>query len=147
MEGWQSMTDAALDQAKVRAFADRVFEILNVTAQAMFISIGHKTGLITAMSRLPPSTSQQIADAAGLDERYVREWLGGMVVSRTVDYDPAGGTYALPPEHAAVLNEVATRMAGHVQYLPDLLAVEPAILECFRQGGGLAFLAHPGFKK
>src|SRR5689334_1436942 len=119
MEGWPPMSDAALDQAKVRAFVDHIFETLNVSAQAMFISIGHKTGLITAMSRLPPSTSQQIADAAGLNERYVREWLGGMVVSRTVDYDPAAGTYALPPEHALVLTGGATRMASHVQNIPD----------------------------
>jgi hypothetical protein len=32
------------------------------------------------MAELPPSTSEEIARAAALDERYVREWLGGMVV-------------------------------------------------------------------
>jgi len=133
-----------LDQSKVEAFAGRIFEMLNVSARAMFVSMGQKTGLFAVMSRLPPSTSRQIAEAAGLDERYVREWLGGMVVGRVVDYDPSGGTYALPPEHALVLNaRDATRMAGHVQHLPHLFAAEPAILKCFREGGGLPWAEHP----
>lgn len=31
------------------------------------------------MSNLPPSTTDQIDGAAGLNERYVREWLGAVV--------------------------------------------------------------------
>ena len=42
------------------------------------------------MAELPPATSTQIADAAGLNERYVREWLGGVVAGRIVDYDACG---------------------------------------------------------
>src|SRR6516164_4077688 len=97
-----------LDQSKVQAFAGRLFGILNGGGQAVLISIGHQTGLYDTLATLPPSTSEQIAEAAGLNERYVREWLGGMVVSRIVDYAPASRTYALPREHAALL----TRAAG-----------------------------------
>jgi hypothetical protein len=50
------------------------------------ISIGHQTGLYDTMATLAPSTSGQIATAAGLDERYVREWLGAMVTGRVVDH-------------------------------------------------------------
>ncbi|MGQ0593995.1 MAG: hypothetical protein ACT4QB_15525 [Gammaproteobacteria bacterium] len=31
----------------------------------------------------------RIANGAGLNERYVREWLGAVVTGRLVDYDPA----------------------------------------------------------
>jgi 2-polyprenyl-3-methyl-5-hydroxy-6-metoxy-1,4-benzoquinol methylase len=143
----EQMSMMDLDPPQVQAFADHIFDILNVSAQAMFISIGHKTGLITTMSQLPPATSHQIAEAAGLNERYVREWLGGMVVSRIVEYDPTTGAYALPPVHALVLTGKGPQtMADHVQYIPDLLAVEPLILDYFRHGGGLPFSEHPGFK-
>ena len=40
------------------------------------------------MAELPPSTSEEIAKQAGLNERYVREWLGAMVTGRIVNYDP-----------------------------------------------------------
>jgi hypothetical protein len=46
------------------------------------ISLGHRTGLFDLLSALPPSSSLEIARAAGLHERYVREWLGAMVTGR-----------------------------------------------------------------
>ena len=73
------------DQTKAEAFAERMLDILNSGALAVMISIGHRTELFDTMAELPPSTSQQIADAAGLNERYVREWLGAMVTGRLVD--------------------------------------------------------------
>lgn len=141
------MTIEELDQPKVKAFASRIFDVLNYSSQAMFISIGYKTGLIGTMTGRPPSTSEQIAEAAGLNERYVREWLGGMVVSRIVDYDPARCTYVLPPEHAVVLTAADdTKMASHAQNVPVLLSIELALVECFRHGGGVPYSANQGFK-
>ena len=51
----------------------------------------------TPMASLPPSTSTQIAEAAGLNERYVREWLGAMTTGGIVDHDPDQLTFLLPP--------------------------------------------------
>ena len=50
------------------------------------IDIGHRTGLFVAAAR-GPATSEELADRAGLTERYVREWLGAMVTGGIVDYD------------------------------------------------------------
>src|SRR4028118_2227693 len=102
------MTTPDLDQAKAEQFAERMVGVLNEGAIALMTSIGHRTGLFDAMSELPPSTSEQIASAAGLNERYVREWLGAMVVGGTVEHDAESGTYFLPPEHAAWLTRAAT---------------------------------------
>ena len=71
-------------------------------------SLGHRVGLFDAMADMPAAGSQAIAARSGLNERYVREWLGAMVSSGVVDYDPRDGTYALPPEHAAFLTRAAT---------------------------------------
>jgi hypothetical protein len=49
-------------------------------------SIGHRTGLFDVMAGLPFSTSEQIASAVNLNERYVREWLNVMVVGRIVEF-------------------------------------------------------------
>jgi len=40
--------------------------------------------------------------AAGLQERYVREWLGAMATAGIVEYDSGRGGFRLPPEHAAM---------------------------------------------
>jgi 2-polyprenyl-3-methyl-5-hydroxy-6-metoxy-1,4-benzoquinol methylase len=101
------------------------------------------------MAELAPSTSAQIADASGLQERYVREWLGAMVTGRIIEYSPDTETYALPPEHAAVMTRAAgaDNLARTAQYVALLGNVEQAILEAFRRGGGVSYDAYPRFQE
>lgn len=141
------MTKRTLDTARQEAFAARMMEVLNAGATCMLVSIGHRTGLFDTMAPLPPSTSEQIAAAAGLQERYVREWLAGMVVSRVVEYDPESRTYDLPPEHAAFLTRAATpnNLAVYGQYVGVLGGIEDRIIECFRNGGGVPYEAYTRF--
>jgi len=123
------------------AFADRFVEVLNDGALCLMVSVGHRTGLFDTMSRLEPSTSEEIAAAASLNERYVREWLGAMVTGRVVDYDPATGRYSLPPEHAATLTRDAgaDNLAVFAQYIGELGSVESDVVDCFTNGGGVPY--------
>jgi DNA-binding IclR family transcriptional regulator len=98
---------ADLDQTKVDAFTHAMTGILNGGTLALMTSIGQQTRLFETFATLPPSTSRQIADAAGLNERYVREWLNTMATGKIVKYTPESRTYALPAEHAAVLTKAA----------------------------------------
>lgn len=130
------------------AFADRITDVLDAASLALLLSVGHQTGLFDTMaSRSEPATSSQIAEAAGLNERYVREWLGGTTVAGVVDYDPASGTYRLPEHRAAALTRVAgsANLARVAQYIPLLGEVEQQVLACFRQGGGLSYAQYPRF--
>ena len=139
----------SFDQTKADIFADKMLGILNDGALALMISIGHRTGLFDTMAKLPPSTSIAIARAVGLQERYVREWLGAMVTGRIVVYDPATDAYCLPPEHAASLTRAATpnNMAMFMQYIPLLGAVEDGVVRSFREGGGVPYAAFPRFQQ
>ncbi|HET9325270.1 MAG TPA: transcriptional regulator, partial [Candidatus Eisenbacteria bacterium] len=65
-----------IDGAKADAFAGRLMSALNQGAFCLMASIGHRTGLFDAMRDQPPMTSDALAERAGLNERYVREWLG-----------------------------------------------------------------------
>ncbi|MEE6138913.1 class I SAM-dependent methyltransferase [Mycobacterium sp. 050128] len=114
---------------------------------AILLSIGHQTGLLDTMAGLGSATSAQIADAAGLNERYVREWLGGMTTGHVVDYDPGTGTYSLPAHRAAVLTRAAgpDNLALVAMFLPQLGEVEQKIIGCFRAGGGLPYSEFPRF--
>lgn len=136
-----------IDTKKAEAFADRLLGILNSGALALMTSIGHRTGLFDTMSQLPPSTSQQIAEAAGLNERYVREWLGAMTVGGIIGCDPEGPLYSLPQEHAAFLTRVAAadNIAVFAQYIAVLGSVEDRIVECFKNGGGVSYSEYQRF--
>jgi hypothetical protein len=135
------MSTNGFNQQKAEAFAERILDVLNDGSIALMTSIGHRTGLFDTMAELPPSTSEQIAAATGLQERYVREWLGAMVVSRIVEYDPQTATYLIPPEHAASLTRAAApnNMAAFTQYIGLLGSVEDGIVESFRHGGGVSY--------
>lgn len=131
----------ATDQAKAEQFAQSLMGTINHASLAMMLSIGHRTRLFDVMATLPASTSTRIADAAGLDERYVREWLGAMVTSRVVEYDPQEKTYALPPEHAAFLTRAAgsDNIANTMQWIAVLGQVEDKVIDKFKHGGGVHY--------
>jgi len=136
-----------LDQSKKEEFGTRAIDILNKASIAMLMSVGHRIGLFEVMAGLPPSTSEQIAVAAGLKERYVREWLGAMVTGRIVDYDSENATYYLPREHAAFLTKAAltNNIACFAQFIPVFCGVEDEIVASFRNGGGVAYSSYRRF--
>ncbi len=141
------MNRETLDETKVTAFAQRMTDTLNDAFLAFMVSIGDQTGLFDAMAQLPPATSEDIARAAGLQERYVREWLGAMVTGRVVQYDPAQKTYVLPAEHAACLTRAAGahNLATSMLWVSCIGAVEPEVVQCFRRGGGVPYAAYARF--
>ena len=136
------------DQARTEALADRLVEMTNGAAIALMTSVGHRTGLFDVMARLnKPVTSIQLAQAAELNERYVREWLGCMTAAQIVETDPATHTYHLPPEHAAVLTRAASpnNIAGTMQWLAVLGGVEDKVVDAFKHGKGVPYAAFNRF--
>jgi 2-polyprenyl-3-methyl-5-hydroxy-6-metoxy-1,4-benzoquinol methylase len=138
-----------LDQAKSEAFAEHMLGVLNSGALSLMLSIGHKTGLFDTMSHLAPSTSEQIAKAGGLQERYVREWLAAMVTGRIIEYDAASRTYRLPAEHAAWLTRGAgpNNLAFQTQYIVLQANVQDEVVDCFVHGGGVPYSSFPTFQR
>ncbi len=141
------MASTTYDQERAEAFAGRMLDILNDGAIAVMISVGHRTGLFDALREAGAATSQELADAATLDERYVREWLGAMTTGRIVELDPETSRYALPAEHAAWLTRAASpdNLAVEAQWITTLSTVEDDIVECFRNGGGVPYERYPRF--
>ena len=128
------------------AVAERVIGILDAGATCVLAGIGHETGLFETLAVLPAATSAQVADAAGLDERYVREWLGGMVTAGFVLYAPETQTYRLCPDHAPFLTGAGPdNLARVMRYVGLMGQVAPKVIECFRSGGGLTYDDYPGF--
>jgi ubiquinone/menaquinone biosynthesis C-methylase UbiE len=142
------MSTNGFNQQKAEAFTEKMMDVLNYGSLALMTSIGHRTGLFDTMAKLPPAPISQIAKAADLHERYVREWLGAMVTGQVIEYDPVTDTYRLPKEHAAALTRAAApnNMAAFTQYIGLLGSVEDGIVESFRRGGGVPYAAFPRFQ-
>jgi 2-polyprenyl-3-methyl-5-hydroxy-6-metoxy-1,4-benzoquinol methylase len=147
MEAVSKRSISVFDKAKAESFAGYTVGLLNSGFLILMISIGHKTGLFDTMATLEPSTSEQIARKAKLNERYVREWLGAMVTGKVIEYDSSNGTYKLPAEHAAAITRAAgiDNLATTAQYLSLCGEVEDQVADCFRKGGGVPYSAYPRF--
>jgi SAM-dependent methyltransferase len=139
------MVGKAFDQDKSDTFLDRMVGMMNESSLSLIVSIGYKTGLFDVMGKMAPGASSDIAETAVLNERYVREWLGAMVTGKIVDYDPERQHYSLPAEHAAWLTrEVGSNNFSSVMpFIPALAVVEDAIIDCFRNGGGVPYESFP----
>ena len=143
----ESSTSSGAVAADAEEFAGRMVGILADASLALMVSIGHQLRLFDVLAVLPPATSREISATAGLQERYVREWLGAMTTGRIVTYDREADTYALPPEHAACLTRDAgpNNLSGVMQFIPLLAGVEQQVVHCFRHGGGVPYSAYERF--
>jgi len=141
------MKKPELDPSKADAFSGRLLSALNDGALCLMIAVGHRVGLFDAMRELPPATSDEIARHAGLNERYVREWLGAMVTGRVIEIDPEVNRFWLPQEHVAFLTRAAgaDNIAVFSQYISLLGSVEDEIVACFKRGGGVPYSKFPRF--
>lgn len=130
-------TPHTFDPAKAEAFAGRLMPLLAGGIQSHLIDLGDRTGLFAAAAA-GPATCDELADRADLVERYVREWLGAMVTTGIMDYNPADATYTLPPEHAALLlgpgsmTPIARANTVLARHVAELARV-------FRDGGGIPY--------
>ncbi len=128
------------------AVVERLLRILDDGAVCILTSIGQEVGLFDTLAALPPATSVQVADAAGLDERYLREWLGGMVTAGFVEYVPEDRTYYICPDHTPFLTgNTPDNLARTMRFVSLMGLVQPKVVEAFRHGGGLSYDDYPGF--
>ena len=75
------MTTTSVDPEKVHAFAGKVLTDTSGMTVTILAAIGDRLGLFKTLAAHGPSTSTEFAKTAGINERYAREWLGGMAPS------------------------------------------------------------------
>src|SRR5207253_10888123 len=137
------MPEAEFDRAKAKAFTQLMVRHLEGAAVSVMLELGRRVGLFEAMAKMGPATSEVIAETAGLNERYVREWLAAMVCGGIVEYRAAEHTYRLPREHAAGLTGSSTRnLTSMVEMFPLMNRVIPDVAEAFRSGRGVPYSAY-----
>src|SRR3954454_24225157 len=133
-----------IDEARLEEFMGRFVQDLGAGATAPLVLIGDKLGLYKAMADGTPVTPAELAARTGCRERYVREWLSQQAASGYVEYEPAQGSFRLPPEQALALadDDSPVFIPGAFQLLAAMVKDEPHITERFRSGEGMGWHEH-----
>ena len=147
-----SVTATALtkqDEEKRGALVERLFHGGIVVLEMLSIYVGDRLGLYRALAQDGPLTTSQLARSAGIHERYAREWLeqqavAGLIEVTTENADAANRKYCLAPGHAEVLlnSDSLNYLVPIVWAIPGLAATLPALLQAYRDGGGVPYPAY-----
>jgi 2-polyprenyl-3-methyl-5-hydroxy-6-metoxy-1,4-benzoquinol methylase len=110
------------------------------------VYIGDRLGMYRALADAGPSTPAELAHAAGVKERYAREWLeqqtlAGILYVEDANASAANRRYALPVGHDEVLLEADSlhHMAPIAQLLVACALPIHNVLDAFRTGGGVPY--------
>ena len=114
-----------MDQEKMEAFVGKVLGDTSATMTSLLAILGDRLGLFKDMAANGATTPAELASRTNTNERYAREWLGGMATAGYIDYDPASETFTMPEEHApALAHEGGPVFFGGVyEMLPPLVGV------------------------
>jgi len=135
-------------------FAQTMTNILNYGALNLAMAIGYKNRIFDVLSDLnKPAGIEEIAAAAGLNHRYLKEWLGIMVMGKIIELDKTTNgeaTYFLPAAHAAFLTRKSgsNNLGVYTQEIPLLTTCAMAsVNQGFHTGTGIAFSQYPDFQE
>src|SRR2546423_14993793 len=92
-----------IDPARQEEFVGKVVEQLSGTMTTLLGAIGDRLGLFKNLAEQGPATSAELASRTKLNERYLREWLGGMATAGYLNYDGSTSRLRLPAELASGL--------------------------------------------
>ena len=134
-----------IDWGKVKDFAGVMLNDLGAAMQGALSYIGDRLGIFKALASAGSVTSAELAARTGLNERYVREWLGAMTAAKYISYDPATMRYTMTPEHAMILADEKSPffMGGFMQMIVPEVALAPKLIDSFRTGKGLPQSEYP----
>ena len=129
-----------IDAARQEQFVGKVVEQISGTMTTLLGAVGDRLGLFKNLAEQGPATSAELASRTNLNQRYLREWLGGMATAGYLNYDGPTKRFNLPAEHASVLAQENGPffVGGMYQMLPAFTSVFEQVLTAFRSGGGVS---------
>jgi len=117
------------------------------------MAIGYRTGLFDVMDAFDsPQSLDDISDRAGLNPRYVKEWLGVMSTAEIVELSISQNgenRYYLPKNCADLLTRRAgnSNLGVYTQEIPLLtICAMEAVINGFTTGDGVSYDHYPKFQ-
>ena len=140
------MTTATSADARRDELVERLFGSALGAMDLLCVYLGDRLGMYSALADRGPSTSAELASAAGVNERYAREWLEQQAMAGILEAQDPGASdadrrYAVPAGHDEVLLEGGSlnHMAPMAQLLVACALPIHAVLEAFGTGAGVPY--------
>lgn len=132
--------------AQVRdAFVERLFTSALGVMDVFTVYLGDRLGLYRVLAAGGPLTADELADRAGMNARYAREWLEQQAASAILKVDDVAKPererrFSLPSGHAEALIDPESQyaMAALCRSLASLGGVLPKLVDAYRTGDGVA---------
>jgi SAM-dependent methyltransferase len=134
----------SIDPDKLKLYSFQLFTKLDGAVTAGMVHLGDQLGLYAAMkSAGAPLTSTELAERAGLHERWVREWAYNQAAAKLIEVDDEQ-RFSLTAESEAVLatpDHPAFGM-GMFHRLPEMMESLVRVRESFVTGLGYDYDSH-----
>jgi SAM-dependent methyltransferase len=134
------------NEAERDAFAERAFGSALGYFDVLSTYLGLRLGMYQVLADHGPSTSVELAERAGISERYTREWLEQQTTRAILTADVSGQAprFSLPAGHAEVLldRDSLSYLGSGIQQLMSLRMVIDHVVDAFRTGGGVPYEAY-----
>jgi 2-polyprenyl-3-methyl-5-hydroxy-6-metoxy-1,4-benzoquinol methylase len=140
------MTTARSADTRRDELVERLFGSALAAMDLLCVYLGDRLGMYRALADTGPLTSAELASAAGVNERYAREWLEQQAMTGILEaVDPhasdAERRYAVPVGHDEVLLDAGSlnHMAPMAQLVVACAVPIHAVLEAFGTGDGIPY--------
>ena len=133
------MTTSAAPKHSSEALIERLFGAANGAFDIFAVYLGERLGLYRALAKHGSLDARGLAEAAGIDERYGREWLEQQAATGILEYD--AGEFSLPAAYAAVLadRDDPSYFAPLARMIAAAGGKLPALVSAFSSGDGIGW--------
>jgi SAM-dependent methyltransferase len=142
------MADTGSEFGAGDPLAERIRDAEVAALELYSVYLGERLGLYRELKAGGPATSSELAERAGIAERYAREWLEQQAVSGFLDVEDVAASadsrrYSLPEGHVAALADRDSLSFSAHKAVDIVRAARPLpeLVEAFRTGGGIPPLA------
>ena len=130
--------DDNFDETRLNELIGKVIGDVAGALSLYMAYLGDQAGIFTALDGAGRLTLEQLADKTGLNEKYLREWLGSVSAAGYVNFDMEHETFSITPEQALVFTREGQPacMQGFFQLLVSQFEGHEKAVETFKSGKG-----------
>jgi SAM-dependent methyltransferase len=131
----------AIDEGKMNRLVGQMLSDLGGAASVAMVRMGDALGFYKILHENGSMTCEALAAAAGVHERYLREWLAHQAASNYLEYEPSSRKFTLPPEQAMffAIEDSPMTMLGAFDSVAAWADGHTKVQMAFKQGGGVAW--------
>jgi 2-polyprenyl-3-methyl-5-hydroxy-6-metoxy-1,4-benzoquinol methylase len=133
-----------VDEGRLNQLVGQMLNDLGGAASVAMVRMGDALGLYKTLHEKGGMTCDELAAAANVHPRYLREWLSHQTASNYLSYDAATQKFSLSAEQAMVfaIEDSPVNMVGGFDLMVNLLDAQPKVQEAFKNGGGVDWGDH-----